>query len=444
MTTYSLQRRLLITVFGASALLWLVSVAIMISVAWDETSDLFDNALKEAAHLIIAASAGTAMQNTAPVSPFAVQQRVATHYQIINAGQVIRRSAAAPTTPFATGGRNDEDGYVDNGPWRVYVLADVDRGFEVQVAQQTASRLEILQELAEDLTLPALGLLLLLAGVSWLAIWLLLLPLQAAAHAIAEKSPDDLTPMSSANLPTELLPIMTALNKLLARLDSALSAERRFTADAAHELRTPLAALRNQVQLMQRRQPEQHTSLQKVRDDIDRLTTLVEQLLALARLDYHEPHRDAMSLVPLIPLLDEVCMTLGPAAAAREITLHCACMDEQVRGDITLLRIALRNLVENAIYHCPPGSRVRVEAWTTPARIELAVRDNGPGAPPSERGRLADRFYRSLGAEHSGSGLGLSIVKRIAERHSANLVFEDGLEGAGLTARLSFPRVESQ
>ncbi|OOO03119.1 MAG: Sensor protein QseC [Chromatiales bacterium USCg_Taylor] len=437
---YSLQRRLLTVVLGASSLLWLSSVAVMIDVAWDETGDLFDDGLKETAHLIVATIGDPrAAATLVEIVPADAKSRVRMHYQIIVDGRVIRRTAGAPQQPFVTAG-SDDDGYADSGPWRVYVLHNPVAGFDIQVAQQDESRLEILEDLAEDLLLPALALLLLLALVSWFAIWYLLRPLQHTARVIARKSPNDLTPLATDREPSELLPVISALNSLLARLNAALIGERRFTADAAHELRTPLAALRTQVQLMQRQQSGEGASLQKLRDDIDRITALVAQSLVLARLDHDEPGQRVRTQVRLAPLLAEVCETARAAAAAKAMTLECRCHAEQIDGDTELLCIALRNLIDNAIRYCPPGSRVQVTAHKMPSTMELVVSDNGPGVPFDERARLADRFYRVLGSGVPGSGLGLSIVKRIADRHEATLIFADGLDGAGLTVRLSFPR----
>lgn len=445
-TAYSLQRRLLAMILGASTLLWLLSLAIMIGVAWDETGDIIDDALKESAHLILAATTdldpALAASQLAPTA-----RRIRMHYQIVADGRVIRRTEGAPLQPFVAANAkdrdkddDDDDGFADSGDWRVYVLPGPRGDFTVQVAYRDESRLRILEEMGEDLALPALVLLAVLAGVSWYSIWRLLRPLQRASHAIAAKSATDLTPLVPENEPAELVPMTTALNSLLARLASALAAERRFTADAAHELRTPLAALRMQVQLMQRQHPEQQAPLQKLRDDIDRSTALVEQLLTLARLDHASSGRLAHEKVQLAPLLAAICESGSVNALEKAMALEWICRAEYVIGDEALLRIALHNLIANAIRYCPHGSRILVEAWPKPSTIELAVRDNGPGVPAAERERLADRFYRVLGSGVAGSGLGLSIVKRIAEQHRANLAFEDGLDGRGLTVRLSFPR----
>ncbi len=223
---------------------------------------------------------------------------------------------------------------------------------------------------------------------------------------------------------------------MLARLRAALYSERRFTADAAHELRTPLAALRMRVQLIERESQVPDAHLRQLRADVDRCTALVESLLALTRL---EPQAQALAREPvdLGALLDTLEAAVPPAPQAhlqRELavgTLHAA---------PALLASALRNLIDNAVHYGPAGVTVRVETVALPAGgVRLAVRDDGPGVPVAERARLGERFFRVLGSGRPGNGLGLSIVARIAALHGAQLRFEPGIGGNGLGVVLDFP-----
>ena len=440
---YSLRRRLLVSLLGASALLWLVSLGIMVHIAWDETSEVFDDGLEDTAYLIRAASAGLPQPGAPIADPIdRADHRAGLYYQIVAEGRVLRRVGAAPEQPFMTG-FDKRKGFrtvlIGVVPWRVFVLRSPDHGFEVQVGQPLEARTEIFEELAENLTWPALGLLTLLGVVIWLAVGRLLRPIELTALAIARKTPEDLAPVQTTDPPLELAPIIASLNTVFGRLDKALQAERRFTADAAHELRTPLAALRMKIQLLERQQPEHQSSLRKLYEDADRCTALVENLLALARLDAGREDALVREAVDLATLCDELHRSYAAQAEARQIDLQIDCRAAMLYGNAELLRVALRNLFDNVLRYCPPGSRVRIEARPGAQGVRLTVRDDGPGVPEPLRSQLARRFFRVLGSEQTGSGLGLSIVERIAALHGASLRFEEGLDRRGLGVILDFP-----
>ena len=440
--SYSLRRRLLVSVLGASITVWLASLAIVVGVAWRESSEVFDDALEESARLALVlgtALPGTGLPQQVARETGGAQLKLKIYYQLVAAdGRVLHRADDAPRQPFVPdlklrkGHRNV---WADGAYWRVYVRRDEASGLQAQVGQPWDERAELLEEMAEKLAWPALALLLLLGSFCWWTIRRQLAPLERTAQGIAAKSPQDLTPVSGAGQPRELQPIVDALNALLARLSSALATERRFTADAAHELRTPLAALRMRLQLIERQSGAPSAELRALRDDVDRCTALVESLLALARLD---PQRDALALEPvdLAALFDSLDRS---AAQARGISVHCAAQAASAMAQPALLASALRNLLDNAVRYGAPGGRVRIAS--TPlagGAVRIAVLDDGPGVTPADRARLGERFFRVLGTGQSGNGLGLSIVARIAALHGATLRFEDGLDGRGLGVVLEF------
>lgn len=439
---YSLRRRLLVSVLGASALLWSISLAIMVNIAWDETNDVFDDGLEDAAQLIRAAGAdlsGPAVANTGPIDRD--RRHAGIYYQLVANNRVLRRTGPSPDEPFVIGfdrHKGFRTVWVGMVPWRIFVLRDEDGGPEVQIGQPLEARTEILEELADDLTWPAMALLALLGAVIWLAISRLIGPIEQTALAIAGKTPEDLTPVAVAEQPVELQPIVNALNTVLGRLDHALQAERRFTADAAHELRTPLSALRMKIQLLERQHPEHRPSLRQLYHDTDRCTALIENLLTLARFDAAQAAALPREPVALPDLLDELRRYHLPQAETGQIGLAIECRVATLVGNADLLRIALRNLLDNALRYCPPGCRVRIDAQYIGNGVRLAVRDDGPGVEASLRNQLAGRFFRVLGNDRSGSGLGLSIVERIAALHGATLHFETGLDQRGLSAVLDF------
>ena len=440
----SLRRRLLLAIVSASVVLWLASLGIVTVIAWQETNEVFDDALEEAGYMILAATTDW-HERGLPARPPAGGERarkVDMQYQVVSGARVIQRTGEAPAEPFVTG-FGDDDGFAEpkvNGErWRVFVVRDAARGIEVQVGQQQGKRLDILEELAESLWLPVLGILALLALACWLLIGRALRPLRRTASAIAAKTPEDLAQVPLAGQPRELLPIVQALNGVLARLDAALQAERRFTADAAHELRTPLAGLHMHVQLLGRQHPELAAPFQKLRQDIARSTALVDSLLTLARLDPLAREQLQRQPVALAPLLERLLAAHAPEAERRGIALRLHCALESVQADPRMLEIALRNLVDNALRYCPDGSRIEIEATEHAGRARIAVRDDGPGVDDASRARLSERFFRVLGQGQPGSGLGLSIVRRIAELHGIDMRFGAGLEGRGLGVTLDFP-----
>jgi two-component system sensor histidine kinase QseC len=441
---WSLRRRLLVAIVGASSVLWLASLGIVTVIAWQETGDVFDDALEESGQMIMAATTDWEERGLlAQARPDKGHGRkVDMQYQIVADGRVLRRTGGAPDRPFVTG-FDDDDGFadprIDGRRWRVFVVRDEARNVEVQVGQQYAKRYDILAELAEHLWLPVLGFLALLALVCWFLTRRVLQPLRRTAAAIAAKTPDDLALVAIAGQPRELLPIVGALNGVLARLDAALQAERHFTADAAHELRTPLAGLHMHVQLLQRQHPHLATSFHKLRQDIARITALVDSLLTLARLDPLAREQLTQQPVALAPLLDGLLAAHAAEAARRDIALNVRCNVASVPANPQMLEIVLRNLVDNALRYCPDGSRIEIAATLDNGRPRVAVRDDGPGVGDADRARLTERFFRVLGQGQGGSGLGLSIVRRIADLHGIGLAFGPGLEGRGLGVTLDWP-----
>jgi len=442
--THSLRLRLLWTVVGTSTLLWLASLSIMALIAWNETNEVFDDALKESSNLILAATTDFNERGLLKQTETAAGEarKVDIQYQIVTGGRVIQRTAKAPSTPFVSGfeqrkGFKNID--IDGKRWRVFVVRSKDAQFEVQVGQKFKKRLDILEEMAESLALPVLLLLAILAALSWYCVNKVMKPINKTAYALAMKSRQDLTPVSLDGQPSELRPIVSALNGVLLRLASALQAERRFTADAAHELRTPLAALRMHVQLLQRQYSELSLPFQKLRDDIDRSTALVENLLALARLDPVAADKLERQSIALQPFLQELLRTHSAMAEQRGISLRIEVQPGQMQMNPEMMHIALRNLLDNALRYCPPHSTVMITCSSVSGLRRIAVCDDGPGVDVQQRKRLSERFFRVLGSGEHGSGLGLSIVRRIAELHGARLSFGNGLDGRGLGVFLDFP-----
>jgi len=441
---WSLRRRLLAVIVAASTVLWLASLGIVTVIAWQETNEVFDDALEESGYMIMAATTDWNERGLLPQggASGAHGRKVDMQYQIVVDGRVIQRTGDAPLRPYVTN-FDDDHGFAEalagGARWRVFVVRAAGRNVEVQVGQQVDKRYDILEELADSLWLPVLGFLLLLALVCWILTGRVLKPLRRTAASIAAKTPSDLTLVDTAGQAREVLPIVQALNGVLGRLDAALQAERRFTADAAHELRTPLAGLHMHVQLLGRQHPELAAPFHKLRQDIARLTALVDSLLTLARLDPLAREQLVRQPVALAPLFERVAALHAQEAAARGIALALRCDVQEVQADPQMLEIVLRNLVDNALRYSPDGSRIEIEAVQHAGHARIAVRDDGPGVDAESRERLTERFFRVLGQGQQGSGLGLSIVKRIADLHGIALTFGPGIDGRGLGVTLDVP-----
>ncbi|HEX4024504.1 MAG TPA: ATP-binding protein [Steroidobacteraceae bacterium] len=340
-------------------------------------------------------------------------------------------------------------GYADlrlqGAPWRVYGLQTF--AGVIQIAQPIRVRQVLARAAALRVVIPLLVLLPLLAlAMAWVVRGGLL-PLRRVASEVKRRDVHSLAPLSAARLPEEIAPLVFELNRLLMRLDAAVSAQRAFTADAAHELRSPLTAVRLQLQLLDRAPDE--PARQQARADlgaaIERAIHLIEQLLTLAR---NEPPDARGAMEPLVleaPAADAVA-DMHALALTRGIDLGLASSGAaEVRGNREALRILVRNLVDNAVRYTPAGGRVQVRISPGSAAGEgaggalLEITDTGPGIPAAERARVFDRFYRRTGAPQGGCGLGLAIVKAIAERHGARVWLEDA-PGGGLQVAVAFPR----
>ncbi len=326
-------------------------------------------------------------------------------------GHLLAHSDAAPKDRLST----TDDGYstttVDGETWRVFTVSDPAQGIRVMVGDRLTVRQKLVRDLTEGLLLPALFILPLLAGLIWLALNRGLAPLDRMAAELARQRAHDLTPLAEGPAPREILPMRQALNGLIRRVADAREAERQFTAFAAHELKTPLAGLKTQAQVAALAEDEatRRDALSRLVQGVDRTDRMVKQLLALARLEMERV--GASERLTLGPLFVEITEALGPLAASRKVGLVAQPRGGAVVADRQLLSLALRNLIENALYASPAGAEVELTAEPKAGALRLEVRDRGRGIPEAERGKVRERFFRGAGTATPGSGLGLSIVE---------------------------------
>jgi two-component system OmpR family sensor kinase len=333
---------------------------------------------------------------------------------------------------------------VADSPYRVYSLQT--RSQVIQVAQEMAPRRAMARTLALRTVGPILWMAPLLMLVAWWVVSASLRPVDRLRAQVAQRQADDLAVMAEDGLPDEIAPLVHELNLLFSRLRSAFEAQQHFVADAAHELRSPLAALRLQVQGLQRARDEatRAVALERLLAGIDRSTHLVEQLLLLARQQASASIGLSGQTVELSRLA-EGCLS-DAAAQAQQKGIDLGLTEAQagsVFGQVDALRILLRNLLDNAIRYTPAGGRVDVAVTMDCERAVLSVEDSGPGIGLADRPRVLDRFYRVQGAAEGGSGLGLAIVAAIAEAHHAELQLGDSPNLGGLQVCVVFPAAQA-
>lgn len=322
--------------------------------------------------------------------------------------------------------------------WRTFSVFTGTR--VIQVAQPRPVRQRLAAAAALRAVLPLAALAPLMLGLAWWLAAVTLRPLAQVAQAVREREAQSLAPLPEAGLPDELAPLVHALNELLARLGASFDQQRTFVADAAHELRSPLTALKLQLKLLERAgdAATREQAVKSLGEGIERAAWLVEQLLALAR---NEPGAPAlpMARVDLAEVARQALAATVPLALARGSELDLQAEHPvPLQGDAASLTVLVRNLVDNAVRHAPPGTRVEVRVARDGAEPLLVVDDAGPGIPADERGRVFDRFYRRNPAAADGTGLGLAIVKTVAGRHGASVVLGDSPLG-GLRASVRFP-----
>ncbi|MBX3620515.1 MAG: two-component sensor histidine kinase [Rhizobacter sp.] len=376
------------------------------------------------------------------------QQPELLSYQVWLAnGRSVLRSTGSPVTPWVPlrfDKAEDFHAVTEQGvEWRVYTLTDASGQLQVQIGKSQPQLLSLLRLWLGTSVGTVLLLMALLGGVTWTIICWSLSPVEAVREAILERAPLDLKPLPAHELPGEVKPLVESFNALLLRLETALQGERRFLADAAHELRTPLAALMAQAQLVKsaRTLEESRASLAPLIAGIERTARLTEQLLDMARLDAVESPA-ARPPVGLHEIVSLVVRDYDGTARAATQRLQLRAEPCHAHVDVDSVGVLLRNLLDNALRYAGPGARVEVVCREQEVQgrrhVVLSVRDDGPGVPEDEHGRIFDRFYRVPGSPGRGSGIGLSLVSRIANLHGAALETGSGLDGRGFGVTLRF------
>jgi two-component system sensor histidine kinase TctE len=350
------------------------------------------------------------------------------------------RVLAGDDIPAARGAEAFYDARMRDAPVRVVALRVEGNGALVRVAETENKRNELAREILLSVIVPQVLLILIAGAVVWIGVVRGLSPLERLRGALAERSHRDRGPVGAAGVPAEVMPLVQSLNDLLGRLDQALTLQSRFVADAAHQLKTPIAAVKTELEVALREDDQERArqSLRGAQAGLERLARLASQLLSLAR---NEP--EAAGAVQLVPLdLGTLALAVAkdwvPPALERGIDLgfEGSGQPTPVRGDASRLRELLDNLLDNAVRYTREGGRITVRVGA--GRV-LEVNDDGPSIPESERARVFERFHRLLGSSKDGSGLGLAIAQEIARIHGAEITLREDSDGVGNTFSVAFP-----
>jgi len=431
MKTVSLRRAALTWMTGLLAIVGVVAVVIAYRYAQTEAAEFLDGQLRQ-----IALNAGSGMASAIappasdddPEDIFAITIWDAT-------GRVAHQSLPSVAIP-----RQPRPGFADvrarGEVWRVYTTSNGQR--TVQVAQRQTVRAEI----ANSAALGAVAPIIIVIPLSWLVVGMamsrILKRLNGLANDIGKRGVAATEPIPLAGVPTEVAPLVESMNGLIAKLQAAVEAQKRFLADAAHELRTPLAAMQIQVDNLASDSPgAQGERIGALAAGLKRARSLVSQLLSLARLD--EPISPNSKMFDAGALLLECVAEYVPLAEHKEIDIGAdVAQPAMCRGVEEEVRVLVMNLIGNAVRHTPPGGKIDISLQSRDGRLVAEILDTGPGLPKGAEKRIFDRFYRASPQDGEGSGLGLAIAKRIAERHGFGLTVENRADGvAGVVAQIA-------
>ncbi len=448
----SIQARLLLLVLGTLVAVWIATAVLTWLDVRHELDELLDAHLAQAAALLVVQQVREVEgdedeqhheRESGLDAPSLHRYARSVAFQVFHEGRLALRSANAPRQAMVAPGAALRPGFmtvqIDGTAWRMFAAQGAQRDVQVLVGEQLASRADILWAVLRSMLWPQALALPLLALAAWWAVREGVLPLQRLRGTLAARAPSATGTIEMHDVPSEMAPMLDALNQLFQRIATMLDLERRFTADAAHELRTPIAAIRAQAQvaLGVASDGQRRTALERTLQGCDRASHLVDQLLMVSRLDAQASHE--FEGLDLRELVRGVAAELAPQAIRNEQILELdAPQPCRVRGNPALLAVLARNLIDNAVRYSPAGAKIAVSVHAQGPHAVFSVHDSGPGLTEPQQQRLGERFFRVAGSGVGGSGLGWSIARRIAEVHDAQLHVEASAALGGLAVRCDF------
>lgn len=438
----SIRLRLFLILTLATSAIWLSAVLWINGSTRAQVERVLDARLAESANMVsslisdrrIAVAGGPPATIPMPSDPDYARQLSCQIWSL--RGDLVGASSGAPGTRLAA-----EEGFsttrIDGVPWRVYAVHNQALGVRVMVGDRIQVRDRLVGDVVAGLLWPVAVIFPALALLIWISVGRGLAPLAQLEAALRARSPDDLRALPDTRDPREIRPVRRALNSLFARLDHVRRTERDFTAFAAHELKTPLAGLRMQAQIAQRATDPatRDRALAAIATSVDRSDRMVRQLLDLAAIDHEAAPAER---IDPRALLAEIAQAADPQAVAARVYLVARA--DEVPALLTsrvLIHSALRNLVENAIQHSPPGGTVALTVVAQQDGLRFTVTDQGPGIAPEDRARVTERFWRGSRTTSQGSGLGLSIAAAAVARMGGSLCL--GQAGCGQSIWIDLP-----
>jgi len=432
----SLQSRLIQHAMFSSILAGFLAWLLLLGISSYQAIDLHDDLMEEISELLLGDVNQAKNTQVDEISEqFDIQYALLLNQQVLTTSiddELINEIPVAQKNGFHFD--------YENGHF-IRILIAEDQDLKVKVVQPLSVRFDELWQT----TLGFGGILFILWILQWLilrfAIKRQLRPLNKISREIGSKSAQDLSPVQSPDPEiTELQPIVRQLNAMLSRLEKSLAAEQRFTADASHELRSPLSAIQMRLQVLKRKYQEDaqlRQALQMIQNDVNRGTQILENLLLLARLDPEHAEQLPKQQVNLKVLVQEVLQALKPLAQEKEIHWNLKLEDAVIEANAELIFSCIRNLVDNAIRYTPVQGQVEIKTIVESQNLQLVIENSGEGIQEEVVQRLGERFYRALGTRTQGSGLGLSICQKIMQLHTAKIDYAPSVLG-GLKVSLIF------
>ena len=357
----------------------------------------------------------------------------------VNGKTYLRSNLPASFNEFKQGYNNF---IIEDREWRMFGLKEASGQFNVQVGELLSVRQETVSEIVFNSLWPIIISLPMIGVFIWIMVGGGLKPLKIIAGNVENRDPNSLDPISTEDVPSEVVPMVESLNRLFLRVQAALENERRFTADAAHELRTPLAALKTLAQAKSLTEGNSHKGfLEQIVRGVDRATHLLEQLLTLARMDSQSIDESPTQETDLQNEVINILSSIASSALEKDIEISYDGPTDpvMVRGYSPAIQILLRNIIDNAIRYTPLEGEVSVRLDELKDGVKIEVSDTGPGIPEDQQQGIYQRFRRGEDTKTQGSGLGLAIVKRIVELHHASIDMRNRRDRSGLRVSVKFP-----
>ena len=435
----------------ATGIVWLCGMAWIYSKSRTELERVLDGRLEEATRMVSSLMENAGVHVTSSVSGVRVAKQaepvrnIETSFHLACQiwsvdGRLVGKSSQAPMTAFTNVSSGYSDQVVDGKRWRVFARENPDLGIRVLVGDSISHRERLVRELVSGLVITGMIVFAALSALIWIALREGLAPLRRLTAALAVRSPNALAPLDIGGSPSEIRPVVDALNDLFEKVVAARDHERSVTAFAAHELRTPLAGLRTQVQIaMSAADPEvRFNALRSALAAADRTTRMAKQLLAMAHTDAADA-REPQEWINAGERLRAICNELSDAGQKSLPEIDEGLFACRLRVNPDAFQMAARNLTENALQHTTGSAPVRWSLVQSPAGALLTLDDNGPGIPGEEMGMVMQRFFRGRHKSALGSGLGLAIAKTALEKDGLSLSLENREPGPGLRAQIVVP-----